>query len=424
MTDPEEIVPVLPTQRTRFSEDKPLEDPPGWAVPLNHARQLEWWAKEQKQHQQEQVESLTIKVDATVTPLPTKVSPSSQPLHRYDDYIEATKAQSTDNDDDAFSWVPPPSTSAMHRSPDGRDLTYRTLEAQRVYETAVPGRSWAVEDDDEPMHAEQTVVTDYTHNSWIVAPSKLEQVEKEEQLQDDDEEIIEEEEEEEEIILDEETIEEEIIEEVSSHGDGGIEEEFVDEEEIMEEEEVISESGSSPRSSFSSQPFSSLLPPESEKSVSLKSLSSSSQLSKPSSFLPPKSSTLQSISKRAPEAVVSRHSESSTSRSAKHYSQSSSSSRSGKPTSSNSKNNNSTIADEITEASGSTQILYIRDPHDLDEIVQKCFNGNVLVEDEKPPILEEEFYVPSKVVLVLMTSLVLLLSLGIGVGLFFYFQRQ
>ena len=77
----------------------------------------------------------------------------------------------------------------------------------------------------------------------------------------------------------------------------------------------------------------------------------------------------------------------------------------------------------MTEDSGSTQILYIRDPHDLEEIVKKCFNGNVRIEDEVTQRTDEDdYFVPSQYQLALLILLIVLVGLAIVVGLIVYFQ--
>lgn len=466
MEDPEAI--ILPTiQRNSTSEGKALADPPGWAVPVNHARHLEWWGYQESDHQQQHEPAIPVESSKTQNDPAIPVIPTSQPLHRYDDYVKANN--NTNNEDDAFSWVPPPPVGAPNRSPDGWALTFRTLEAKRIYESAVPQRSWSVDSDkNEPVHGEQTVITDYTHNSWIMerqnplppptstSQPSAESIAKETQSQTQEgyeeeivvEEIIDEETAtgtmEEEEVIDEEIVDEEFQDEEeeisveSSENDHGDLEEFVDEE-ILEQVMSASESDSHSCSTFSSKSLPQN-PPTSTSQEAAPSKPSSS-----SSFLPPKSSKKaktggpnkvpnstkvkkstpppRNRSQRAPDSVASStHNSDSLPSRKKPISQSSSSSSSQTSSRKTEKKDESSSVDEITEDSGSTQIIYIRDPHDLEEIVQKCFNGNVRVEDEMTPTIDDDYFVPSKYQLALLTVLIIVVGMVIIVGLIVYFR--
>jgi hypothetical protein len=87
-------------------------------------------------------------------------------------------------------------------------------------------------------------------------------------------------------------------------------------------------------------------------------------------------------------------------------------------------------SDMTTEDSGSTQVIYIRDSRDLDEVVQKCFDGNVRIEDGG--VVENtwndgeegELCVPTKGVLIILGLLILLVTLGIGLGIFAWARNR
>ena len=464
MEDPEEVVIPATIPKNSSTEGKAVEDPPGWAAPVNRARHLEWWDhpeyQQQTQHQQRtqpQHQSQPIS-DIESSQIPQE---QAQTLHRYDDYLKANgNDENNANDDDTFSWVPPPPVGASNRSPDGWALTFRTLEAKRIFELAVPQRSWSVDSDknDKPLHSEQTVITDFTHNSWMMErpPAETEEsMEKAPRSQSQVEgEIVEEEvvDEEtyhsgtvEEVIDEEEIIEEEIIvEDDDDDDDNDDEEDDIEEivdEEILEQVMVASASESYTVSTFSSQ-SKPQHPPSSNRSQPTMPVRSSS----PSSFvpLPPKSEKAakppprrrgdpkstkgaktkttkmapprKKIAQRAPDSVASRtHHSVPTPSKKKPISQSSSSSSSSRRP----------IDDEVTEDSGSTQILYIRDPHDLQEIVEKCFNGNVRIEDEVPTRAareEDDYCAPTQFQLGLMIVLIILISMAIVVGLMVYFK--
>jgi hypothetical protein len=83
-----------------------------------------------------------------------------------------------------------------------------------------------------------------------------------------------------------------------------------------------------------------------------------------------------------------------------------------------------------TEDSGSTQVIYIRDGRDLDEIVKKCFDGNVRVEDggvEQNTFNdgeEGEPFVPTPFVLLVLGLLIILVIMGIGLGLYAWAKNK
>lgn len=415
----------------------PRSDPPGYAVP--QVRQMEWWVYQQNLQQEQKFNAakrrqLLQLQPPKLKPGAPKVIPEEPPQsHSYKDYIRSQKQSRQrrvldDSDaDSTFSWVPAPTRAGVgSTSPSGFLSTYRSRQAQEVFDAAVPKRSWSIDNDEEkddpPTRSEQTVVTDFD-NSWVMPLPTTKRKEDEEEI---DEEVIEDDDDEE-VLVDEDgnTIEEEILEEeveVDEDGNDIIEEEIVDEEEVV--------SASSASQTNTSEDTQELL----AKNKTILNKSQHSVHAEPNEFMPPsnkKSVQLPSRMEYSSSSATSSSMSGSSSHRRRPTPRMTKAPRSLQPPSSgsNSSSTSYTPSSSATESSGSTQVIYIRDPRDLDEIVQKCFDGgrNVqIVDDPNPPVVGEDDdseFVPSKRLLIVLGLLVALVALSIILGVSIYFTR-
>ena len=418
-------------------KDLPLapsrSDPPGFDIP--QVRQMEWWLyrhqiqdtySTSKRRQLEREVQIPPPLSVPLPPVGPNVTPHDQKQsHSYKEYIRARRKKVGRDMDESdsetiFSWVPNVAPGTGNASPYRTPSNYRSLAAQEAFAAAVPKRSWSTEnehhnDDDPPTHSEQTVMTNFEDSSWVMPlPTKARAgivVNKEVGAPNDEESVDDE----------EETVEEEVL--VDDDGNS-IEEEILEEDVIVDDDgnEIIEEEISSSESSTSEDTQELLAENKvilnSQRSISAASSVTSSS-HEPNPFMPPKSAIAPKQLK-APSSISSRSSRDvtvTTRQEEKNPVTSSviSSSRSSRRSTTNSS----------TEDSGSTRIVYVRDPRDLDEIVAKCFDGatNVrIVDDPNPQADDDSDYVPSKQMLIFLCLLVVLVALSIILGTAIYFK--
>lgn len=417
-------------QHEQFTSEVPLvaprSDPPGYEVP--EVRQMEWWIYRQKLQQQEKLElakrrelskPATPQIPYTPESHPTPGAPNITPnelpqSHSYKEYIRTQRKKlerGTDHDDNesTFSWIPPPARGQGGQlSPLGIPSNYRSREAQQVFDSSVPKRAWSIDKDEKgdgpSTRTEQDEGTMDYDSSWVMPrptttrydkgkdSKEKENIKDQKDVFHDEEEIIEDEEVDEEVLVDDDgnTIEEETLEEDVTE----------DDHEVIEEE--VSASSQSSTSEDTHELFA-----KNNSNLNMSNPVSQSNLlttsdSNPNSFMPP--GDMQKLSARGQSI----------------YSSMSSSHESSK--------SHVTIS-ESTETSGSTQVIYIRDPRDVDEIVKKCFDGgqNVqIVDDPNPPLKvddDDSDFVPSQQLLIALGLLVTMVALSIVLGVSIYFKK-
>lgn len=305
--------------------------------------------------------------------------------------------------DDYFNWVPTPMDSTR------RDV--RSRDAQHVFESTIPKRSWSIEEDDTGSLAT-------TNNSWFPrAPAPLNAETNIENKAEDDE----------------ETIEEEIIEEEFSDEDEEVIEEFIDEEEeevideeILEEsieeeegetieDDVFLEEIAIDGDALSRSSSSSTLSPS---SVTSASKPFSSKRSKQNKGSKQKKPSLPPV--REPTKSDASSSSSSSYSSARRGKNNRRGGRKKRPSKGRSqRHDNSSVGYSVSSESLSTQVIYIQDDSQLEGIIEGC-EGEVVIEDDFQ-VVDKKFgvFVPSRGVLLIMVLVIVLVAQVIGIGLYF-----
>jgi len=465
--------------------EQPLEtskaDPPGYDIP--QARQREWWLSQQqmehkrtyetsKRRQQHRMEEFIQRSAASdrggmgngATPIDRKQS------HSYKEYIRSRRKNRgrdmDESDADAiFSWVPQVRnglgkvSSSSHGGIGGNN--YRSQAAQQVFESTVPKRSWNLHDgegddgdENRTYSGEETVLSGFEGNSWVMPRPTIKR-DKIDAAATANTTTTMKKEEEEEIIDEEEVITEDDDEEVLVDEDGNTieEEEVLEEEEekvIIDEqgneiieEEVLSSSWPANSTSEGNEQFvdrkKAVVKPPNRGSWSVSS-------SQPNPFMPPKPTNTADESVSSDGISHSPSSSSTRSRTEEDRAESVASkedrpepvtsviSNNDSFTSSGNNNKSSddrrSSSDDTTNDSGSTQVLYIRDPHDLDEILMKCFDGgeDVRIEDghaddDDDSHDDDTDFAPSKQMLIFLALLVALVAVSIILGVSIYFKR-
>ena len=409
-------------------------DPPGFDIP--QVRQMEWWLYRHQLNQKDTYSNAKSRqLVEQIPPPPPPLPPAARNLtphdqkqaHSYKEYIRARRRKVGRDMDESdsetvFSWVPMVVPGKGKTSPYGTPSNYRSLAAQEIFSSAVPKRSWSTENedhnDDPPTHSEQTVITNFEDSSWVMPLPTKERagiVVNKEVGTSKDEEIVEDEEETvEEVLVDDDgnSIEEEILEEDVVVDDDG--------NEIIEEEVSASESSTSEDTQELLAENKVIL--NSHRSISVSSATSSSH--EPNPFMPPKSTFAQK-QLQAPRSISSRSSRDVTVKDLTTRQEEKDSGTSSVSSSSSTRSSRRSNTNSATEDSGSTQIIYVRDPRDLDEIVEKCFDGGKhvrIVDDPNPPADDDSDYVPSKQMLIFLCLLVVLVALSIILGTAIYFK--
>jgi len=368
-------------------------DPPGWAVPVQH---MEWWAHQKELREQEKWERKKarkhrpFKAEAIAEERRKHQPPP--PPHRLKEYMDGRSAKRMLATDDDFAWMPPPDTR-LQRSPDGRAATFRTREAQNIYETAVPKRSWSIDEDDDTTTkgGEGETVVSFSQSSWMFPmmtnqPKKDEDngrgVVQEEFVKDDGQEILEK------VVKDDDD---------DDDGDGDGEKEVVAED----QKEGVSNS-----SSTSSPTWGNPNVTDETKNRAPTSLASSSSSTTPSSKGSSSSSEsipTENIWEDRKKKKKKRH------------------------RNSTEKMESSMETVEESSASARTHVIYIQDDGDqaLERVLRNCLDGDgLLYMEDDFQVLEQPdgYFVPSPGVLAILILLILLVAAAISIGLYFYFS--